>query len=332
MTKIQIKPGLEIGDECKPFIIAEVGSNWRDFADCSNSITQAKLAGADAVKFQAYDHHSLYGTGDGFTYPATAIVGRLPLDWLPKLKEKADAVGIEFMCSAFSPELIDLVDPYVNVHKVASSEMCHVRMLEKLREIGKPVILSTGAQTEADIRAALSVLGPTPTVLLYCVAAYPATDVNLDWILCVRDLFNLPVGFSDHTTDVGCIPRQAIQQGAVVLEKHFTAVPEYYSPDRPHSITPEQLKRMVSSIKRDASPTFGPTREEQGMTLRHKRRLIATRDIPVGAALTEGLNFGIYRSLKDETHAFSPFMADELEGCVAKREVKAGDGIGPGDV
>ena len=110
----------------KPSTIAEVGSNWSTFDDCMRSISLAKACGADAVKFQAYSHEALYGkaagnydAGNGMGYSIAELKGTLPLEWLPKLKDKAHAFNIEFMCSAFSPELLDAVNPHVNIHKLA---------------------------------------------------------------------------------------------------------------------------------------------------------------------------------------------------------------------
>ena len=376
--KITLPSGREIGDGCPPFIVAEIGSNWRTLEDCMTSISQAKACGADAVKFQLFDWDSLYGLEVEFEtlldYENASTeaswnpdidqirieqAGKgkinehtLLLEWLPKLKEKADAVGIEFMCSAFSPELIDAVDPFVNLHKVASAESTHVRMLERLRVIGKPVFLSTGAHGVEDIRAALSVLqedwslafkfardtkyeGKTafekpPVVLMYCVAAYPAREVQLRAIEVMRQDFGLPIGYSDHSTDVLVIPDRAVNDfGACVIEKHVNFVGAD-GPDAPHSLSGDQFKAMVHGMYGPHDITQ-PTLEERPMVLRHNRRLIATRDIAVGDVLTEGQNFGIYRSLKDETHAFHPFMADEINGKAALRDIKVGDGVGPGD-
>jgi sialic acid synthase SpsE len=214
---ITLPSGRQIGEGRPPFIIAEVGSNWLTLEDCLTSISQAKLCGADAVKFQAYNPQALYGAPlDGsWTFAPIRLDGQLPLEWLPKLAEKAKAVGIEFMCSAFSPELVDAVDPYVNIHKVASAEMTHVRILEKLRQIGKPVILSAGASGVEDIRAALSTLGPIPVVLMYCVAAYPAREVNLGSIQLLKTQFDRPVGYSDHSVDVGEVPFSAVERGGM---------------------------------------------------------------------------------------------------------------------
>lgn len=338
--KIEVKPGLSIGEGQPVFVICEVGSNWSTLEDCMTSITKAKQCGADAVKFQAFNKKALYGFHYEhqmvyFEYIHSAdpseLPGTLPLEWLPKLKEKADAVGIEFMCSAFSPELAEAVNPFVSIHKVASSEMCHVRLLEKLKGFGKPVILSTGAQHVEDIGRAIDTLGDTPTVLLYCAAAYPANDLDLATMDALRDAFESLVGYSDHTTDVRMYPMIARGYGACVIEKHVNLV-DATGPDAPHSINADQFKTCVQYAKGPApAPKIGPTPAEKPMILRHKRRLIATRDVAEGDALREGENFGIYRSLKDDTHAFSPFMVNEVEGRIAKREIKAGDGVGPGD-
>ena len=106
--KVKVNQKISIGDGEKPFIIAEIGSNWLTIDDCFFSIKQAKYAGADAVKFQVFDHESLYGSHKNMAHV-------LPVMWLPALAARCNEIGIEFMCSAFSPELAELVNPYVNI-------------------------------------------------------------------------------------------------------------------------------------------------------------------------------------------------------------------------
>lgn len=350
---IKLPSGVEIGDGKPCFIIAEVGSNWASLEDCLLSIRAAKAAGADAVKFQIFTPKALYGSWSGFqgtaiTEAAVALAGpgtRGHLDpaWLPNLKREADRVGIEFMCSAFSPELVKAVDPYVSIHKIASAEMTHVRILEAVRATGKPVILSTGASGTRDIGEALNILAarntqapdaiPAPVVLMYCVAAYPAREIDLENIRNLRAQFGIDVGYSDHSMDVLQIVSSAVcDYGAVVVEKHFTAF-EGDSPDRQHSVDAYGLKLMVDRVRgHGPASRLGPTREENAMVARHNRRLIATRKIFIGEELIEGQNFGIYRSLENDSHAFSPFLINEVNGKRAKRTIEAGRGIGPGDI
>lgn len=353
--EIRLPSGVAIGDGQPVFVIAEIGSNFRTLEDCLYSIRQAKGCGASAVKFQAYTREALYGVKQytaltpeawdgGPTFVDRPMPGTLPLDWLPKLKYECDKVGVEFMCSAFSPDLLKAVDPYVSLHKIASAELTHVRLLEAARECGKPVILSTGASGEADIGNALNVLGhsgggyippaehfPTPTVLMYCVAAYPAKEINTAIILHLKQTFGCLAGYSDHSLDALIIPRTAVEQGACVLEKHVTFISDD-TPDSPHSLSGDQFRKMVGFIRHGSLPTIGPTPEELPMILRHNRRLIATQDIAAGVTLQEGVNFGIYRSLKDDTKALSPWLIDQVNGRMAKGRIKMGDGIGPQDI
>lgn len=310
-------------------IIAEVGSNWSTLADCLNSIALAKACGADAVKFQAFNHHALYGSGRGtgaLGDGAIAMHGTLPIEWLPKLKAKSDACGIEFMCSAFSVELLNEIDKYVSTHKVASAELTHKRILERLREIGKPVILSTGASSMADIGTALTVLGDTPVTLLYCVAAYPANFVNFYHMNNLREAFGVDVGFSDHSTDALIIPCEAKRLGATVIEKHVNFV-SANGPDAPHSLNSGMFKLMCFSL-RGGIVTVGGI-GEQDMYTTHNRRLMCIRDIKAGEKLIENLNFGIFRALKPELRALSPWAIDRVSGSIAKIDIRAGTGITP---
>lgn len=314
----------EISDSAPIFVIAEIGSNWSTLDDCVLSIQAAKNCGADAVKFQLYTCHALYGK-NSYDDPS-----ELKIEWLPKLKSTCDKLGIEFMCSAFSPELMDRVNQFVNIHKIASAEMTHVRILQKARDYGKPIILSTGASGVADIGAALEIIKTNPTVLMYCVAAYPAKHTLLSNIGLMKETFGLPVGLSDHSLDVYMTPMGSVLAGACVIEKHvnFRGVE---SPDSPHSLNETEFRLMVKSLRGDVKPNIGPNPEEQEMVLRHNRRLIATKDIKVGETFEENKNFGIYRSLRDDTHALSPFAINHVLGKTAKQNIQAGCGIGPGD-
>lgn len=367
-----------------PFVIAEIGSNWSTLEDCLYSIRCAQVSGADAVKFQLYDPYAMYGSHEilrqndiwlndlhkalpepGWGKPDPYVMsGQLNPAWLPQLKAEADSVGIEFMCSAFSPELCDVVNRFVNIHKVASAEMCHLRILERMRSYGKPVILSTGAHPLVEIEHAVGILQnmtyrvgtaydnhlvskdewkkalpenrwtdkPLEVVLMYCVAAYPARLVRLDNIPYLQNHFGLPVGYSDHTTDIREIPTLAVRRGACVIEKHVNFVGTK-GPDSPHSLDTDEFRIMINAVRgthqMDGYLSHG--RDEMGMLTRHHRRLIATRDIEAGHMLKENENFGIFRSLKDETHAYSPFMINEVNGKIAKVDIEAGNGIGPGD-
>lgn len=335
---IKLNSGIGIGIDHKPFMIAEIGSNWSTLEDCFYSIRCAKVAGADAVKFQLFDQKALFG----ITKEASAVdylkskerrnadTSNLNPNWLPQLKAQADQVGIEFMCSAFSPKLAEKVDPFVNIHKIASAEMNHVRLLQKINSFEKPVILSTGASNVPDITQALSYL-KVPVILMYCVASYPARDINLDNINSLSSVFDKLVGYSDHSIDIRIIPREAIRHGASVLEKHVNFV-NSKGPDSGHSLDFEEFKTMIKVINNSINENYiGPTKAEEDMVTTHKRRLIATNNIMMGETFIEDKNFGIFRSLKPDTNGLTPFAVDHVNGKKAKRDIPSGDSIGPND-
>lgn len=310
-------------------IIAEIGSNWKTIEDCWQSIHTATAFGADAVKFQLYDAKSLWGIDeDG----ARKAVGSLPPEWLPKLKEHADQYKIEFMCSAFSPELYEKVNQFVSVHKIASSELNHVRILQKINRFRKPVILSTAAAIESEIKEALKYLPDCEVTLMYCVGSYPARHTYLPTITEMADKFKLPVGLSDHSIDVYTTPLGAYAYGAKVLEKHVNFTDHKDTPDAPHSLSGAEFKLMCTAIKGGGKAYIGPSPEERDMTLKHRRRLIAIKDIKAGDKFVEGKNFGIYRSLKENTKALTPFALEHVIDKHSKNDIAAGDGIGPKDI
>lgn len=315
-------------------VIAEVGSNWYNLDQVLFSIRSAKAYGADAVKFQLFDEKSLYGVGTKSELtPSNGIEYNfeLPVEWLKQMKEEADHYGIELMCSAFSPELADKINPYVSTHKIASSEMNHVRLLEKINSFKKPVLLSCAAVVEHEIWESLKRLPDCDVTLMYCIGAYPAKHTLLSNIGLLRDTFKKKVGFSDHSLEVFMNPIGAQLAGAEVIEKHVNFY-DFESPDSEHSLSGVELKLMCQAIKGDVRPHLGPTPEENDMVSRHRRRLIATKDIKVGEMLKEGENFGIYRSLKDESKALSPWLIDKVNGKRVVSDIKAGDGIGPKDI
>lgn len=316
--------------KAKPFIIAEVGSNWTCFNEAKDSISFAKNCGADAVKFQAFTESDLFGPGiRDSTSEEKSAQHRLPLDWIPKLKEKSDACGIELMCSAFSTKLYDFVDQYVGVHKIASSELTHPDILEKVKSFKKPIIMSVGASSKGDVARAMQILrGGPQVVLMYCSASYPSTQYNLFYMQDLADMFQVPVGFSDHSIDVVYPALSAVHHfGAVAIEKHVNFT-KHHTPDSGHSLSHDEFALMCQFLKgkRDYK-SFNPMPEEKDMFLKHNRRLIATVDIGAGDQFVYGQNFGAYRSLKEDSRGLIAFEWEEIAKRCANRFIKAGEGI-----
>lgn len=270
----------------KPYIIAEVGSNWLTKEDCLTSIDLAAQCGANAVKFQYFTYDDLYGYRPGQDLAGNYYGGcgnygdhcpELPRDWIPELASHCKAHAVDFLCTVFNPDKVKDVDPYVRMHKVASSECSYPALLEALKGTGKPVILSTGGHSLPEIAASLDILGKTPVCLLYCVGAYPAYNVNLFKINALRNAYpTCAVGYSDHTLDAYYYPRSAVvNHGAVVLEKHFYALASgAATPDRDHSLKPEAFGDMCTYVRANGfiTPQDDRRDDEEDMRRYHRRR------------------------------------------------------------
>lgn len=306
------------------YVIAEVGSNWKIFEHAKDSIQMAKVCGADAVKFQLFTFKELYGldTVDGRNE------SELPRDWLPKLKEKADAAGIDFMCTAFSSDGAKYVDQFVNTHKIASSNLTDFDLLATINTLGKPVYLSTGASSLGDIAQALKLLDKVPVTLMYCVSAYPSTEHNLFVIDTLKKQFSLPVGFSDHSLDKIYAPLSAVKHfNAVAIEKHVNFA-NIESPDSWHSIDREWFRYLCDVIKGKKELITKPVEtEEEHMYLWHNVRLISTEQINPGEELLFNKNYGCYRSVRPDTKGAIGLSAMAFHGKRAKETIRPGDPI-----
>ena len=339
------------------FIIAEAGSNWRmgtperDLEMARVLIDVAADAGADAVKFQTYRPETVYVNDAGESdYLAESGIRKsindifadlaMPYEMLGVLATYCKKRDILFMSTPFSVQDAQAVDPFVIIHKVASYELTHVRLLQWLARTGKPLILSTGAANEDDIAFALDTVrqeGCPDITLMQCTAKYPAplSSLNLQVIPYLKGKFEVRAGFSDHSRDSLIGPVAAVALGASVIEKHFTLHNKLPGPDHPFALTPEELTKMVHGI-RDAEKTLGSglkkiQKEEEELNDFAVRSLQAIRDIATGEILNEGENFNVLRSGKKRKGLHPKFLA-QIHGNRTKRDIKAGDGIFPEDL
>lgn len=302
------------------FIIAEIGSNFTSIDEAKDSISIAKNCDADAVKFQLFSEHDLYGSG-------SKQYNIDPKD-LEKLKQKADAVKIEFMCTAFSLAGLNIVDPLVSRHKLASSELTHLLLLQQLELISKPVIASVGASSLDDIARASKILGSTDTTFLYCMVKYPATNVNLFGIDKLKQTYT-KVGYSCHTTDWYTPVAAVHKHGAVVIEKHFK-LKDMNTPDNAHSLLPDDFKKMVKAIRGNPLDyVFFPDPQEIDAIELYNRRIIAVKDIANTKPIDPADNIGIYRTKVRDREGLSPFSFLSLSGKTAAKDIKALEPIGP---
>ena len=305
------------------FIIAEVGSNWDEFKDLKDSCVAAKVAGADAVKFQCFSERSLYGYGN--SRPS------LPYEWLAKIAHHCEEIGIEFMCTAFDEETLPYVNKYVKRHKLASSEMRHVGLIDKLRQYKKPVYVSVGGHRFNDIQKTVNEFGDTRLTLLYCCNAYPSIHHDLRVIDRLSGSFNCGVGYSDHTIDTYTAFAAVRYHKASVVEKHVRLPHIVDGPDVGHSLVFDDFKVLVDRIRAPAKTPDHPSVGEADAAKFHNRRLVATQNINVGDALQFGRNIGAYRVRRESAKFMDPRDGEQVNDTRSVVGLTAGDAIGPGD-
>lgn len=323
------------------FIIAEAGSNWRIGSEEENwemacrMIAAAKAAGADAVKFQTFQPATIYVENSGIYDLFERI--KMPYEALPKLFEECQKAGIEFMSSSFSPEDFVAVDPFVKRHKIASYEIGHTHLLQLAAKSEKPLILSTGASTEFEIKWAVDTFyaaGGRDLTLLQCTACYPAETLNLNAIRWLKERFGVPSGLSDHSRDPLLAPIAAAALGATVIEKHFTMDRALPGPDHSFAVTAEELGEMVRAV-RQVEAMLGPQVKvidpsEHELRFFAKRGIQAIKAIEAGDTLSEGKNIAILRPGKQPIGLHPRFLG-EIQGKKAKRKIGLGEGIQRGD-
>ncbi len=348
MAKIHLK----IDDPNHTFIIAEAGSNWKsgsyeeDLEQAKKLIKIASKAGADAVKFQTYKADTVYAYNAGNSnYLAEQGINKeineifeylsMPYEMISELSQICNDEKIIFMSTPFSVEDAKQIDPFVSLHKIASFEINHVRLIEFLSKTEKPILISTGASTFGEIDFAVNLIKNNKNNeigLLQCTSKYPTPieSLNLSTIPKMKERYNIPIGFSDHSVEPLIGPLTAVGLGATIIEKHFTLDKNLPGPDHSFAITPQELELMVKSI-RQADKTKGNGKkiilnEEQELLLFAKRRIQAIKDIRKGDILKEGFNFEVLRP-GNRIRGLEPRFLDKINGAKSTKDVLKGDGI-----
>lgn len=219
----------------------------------------------------------------------------MPWEWQPKLKAIADELGIDLFSTAFDPTAVDFLEEMgVPVHKVASFEIVDIPLIEKMAGTGKPLIVSTGMATLAEIEEAVQAArsaGATEIALLKCTSAYPAPpeEVNLRTIPHLAEAFHVPVGLSDHTLGIA-VPVAAVALGASIVEKHFTLSRDIPSPDSAFSLEPHEFKAMVDAIRaveRALGEVHYGASEREASSRVFRRSLFVVKEMKAGEVFTK---------------------------------------------
>lgn len=358
MNQNQIKIGDRLIGEGQPcYIVAEISANHnQSFENAKKIIHAAKKAGADAVKLQTYtpETMTLDCEGEDFQIPSDSVwsgkklfelyaEAYTPWEWHPKLQKLAHDCGLDFFSTPFDETAVDfLQDLKIPVFKVASFEIVDLPLLKKIASTGKPVIVSTGMSSLAEIEEAVATLkneGTKDIALLKCTSAYPAlpSGVNLLTIPYLSKSYNIPIGLSDHTLG-GHVAIAAVTLGANIVEKHFILSRTDGGPDSSFSMEPDEFSHMVTAI-RDVEQALGgvsfePNSDEQ-KSLCFRRSLFVVQDIHLGEQMT----LENVRSIRPG-YGLAPKFLDQVLGKRANKPVQKGtplswdlvDGGGGGNI
>lgn len=300
----------EVGPGMQPYIIAEIGSNHNgDMNLCRELIDAAASAGVDAVKFQSWTDRSLiaeeeYARNTEYSDKKKHFGSLREMVTAYQLTEgqhrEASAYchdrGVVFCSTPFSAQEVDLLDELsVPFFKVASMDVVHLPLLRYVARKQRPILLSTGMATLAEIERAIETIrgeGNEQIVLLHCISIYPPEyeTIHLRNIDTLQRSFGFPVGFSDHTLGTA-IPLAAVALGACVIEKHFTLDQDMAGWDHAISADPEQMRTIVYESQNIFMALGDGTRTvsagEMEKRKKFRRSLVTRRTLNRGSVLTE---------------------------------------------
>lgn len=343
MKTIKISCGKTVSNFCEPYIIAEIGANHNGDMNLAKSIIDSAIeCGCDAVKFQSWTPESLISKGeydrnqkynDSVKKHFGSLREMVEKYYLTteqhfELAEYCKVKGVDFCSTPFSNAEVDLLEE-INVpfYKIASMDINNWPFLEYVGSKKRPIILSTGMSTLSEIESAIEVIkksGNHEIILLHCISIYPPLyeDINLNNISMLANVFDCPVGFSDHTIGYS-IPLASVALGACIIEKHFTLDKDLPGWDHEISANPDEMKIICSESKNitkslgSIQRTVSPAEEEKKKKFR--RSAVSKFTLPQGHIICENdLEF------KRPGTGIPPNQISFLIGSTVKREIQEG--------
>jgi N,N'-diacetyllegionaminate synthase len=314
------------------FVIAEAGMNHD--GSLGNAIRFAEVAaesGADAVKFQVHDADA-ETTRDAPSPPyfqhetRWEYFGRTAFtdeQWAT-LKEACDRAEIEFLCSVFSVEAVERLEQLgVRRYKIGSGEVTNLELVRRVAATRKPVLLTSGMSSWAELDAAVAAAGNDVTVL-QCTSSYPTPPdrVGLNVLAELRERYGKPVGFSDHTLG-NYAAFAAVALGAVVVEKHFTLSKDLYGPDAAFASEPDEFEDLVDGIRDIEEMLANPVDKDDlealaEMKLVFEKSVVTVAHIPAGATIERGM-----LAAKKPGTGIPAAKLDDVVGRTAARDLPA---------
>lgn len=335
----------QIGIKNHPFIIAEMSGNHNHSLDRALEIVKAAAeAGAHAIKLQTYTADTMtldIAEGEFFISDEKSLwkgqslydlykQAYTPWEWHEPIMQLAQELGLICFSTPFDETAVDFLETLnVPAYKIASFENNHLPLIRKVAATGKPLIISTGMATIAELDEAVRTArdaGCQDIILLKCTSTYPATPENSNILTIphMRELFGCEVGLSDHTLGIGAA-MAAVAHSATVIEKHFTLSRADGGVDSAFSMEPAELRMLVEETERAwqslGGVVYGPTEAEKKSMI-FRRSLYVSEDMKAGDVFTlENL-----RCVRPGL-GLAPKYYEVLLGKRVNRDVKKGEAI-----
>ncbi len=327
------------------YVIAEMSANHAGrLENALELVHTAKESGADCLKIQTYTADTITiesdrpcfkitgGLWDGYTLYDLYQHAYTPWEWHEAIKHECDTVGIDFLSTPFDPTAVDFLETLdIGFYKIASFELVDIPLIEYTARKHKPMILSCGMASVAEIQEAVDSCrrqGNEQIVLLKCSSAYPARyeEMNLRTITDMQERFRVPVGLSDHS--MGSLAAViAVSLGACVIEKHFCLSRSIKNPDSEFSMEPTEFREMVDSVRRTVlargEVSYSLT-EGENISRLHRRSLFVVENIAKGGMFTEKN----VRSIRP-ADGMSPKLLPQVLGGRATRDLEKGTPLVP---
>jgi N-acetylneuraminate synthase len=325
-----------------PFIIAEMSGNHNQSLGRALEIVEAvAVSGAHALKIQTYtpdtmtidlDEREFHISDPRSPWAGTSLYrlygeAHTPWEWHAPIFDRARELGLIGFSTPFDETAVDFLEALdVPCFKIASFENTDLPLIRRVAATGKPLILSTGMASVAELDEAVRVareVGGRDPILLKCTSTYPATpeDTNLRTLPHLAELFGCQVGLSDHTLGVG-VAVASVALGATVIEKHFTLERADGGVDSVFSMEPAEMAQLVVETERAwralGQVSYGPTEAEKG-SLQFRRSLYVVQDLEAGDVLTRDNVRSIRPGL-----GIAPKFMDRVLGRKAALDIRRG--------
>jgi len=336
---------VEIGRQHHPFVIAEMSGNHNQSLERALAIVEAAAgAGAHALKLQTYTADSMTidlderefhisdpdNLWEGSSLYQLYAEAHTPWEWHQPIFERARELGIMPFSTPFDDTAVDFLEQLnVPCYKIASFENTDLPLIRRVAETGKPIIISTGmasiAELDETVRTAREA-GCEDLILLKCTSTYPASPANTNILTIphMRELFDCEIGLSDHTLGIG-VAVASVALGACVIEKHFTLQRADGGVDSEFSMEPAEMSELVVETERAwqamGKVAYGATEAEK-KSLQFRRSLYVVKDLRAGDILTsENL-----RAIRPG-HGLPTRYLQQIVGKAVKKDIKRGTAL-----